>query len=194
MRRVSSPARPPPSSGERSTPSSGSAPCSARRSSRSPRRSSPSSSGSRAPRRRRRPVLEGARDARDELAAIRSLMERAREYRHPPAAAGFTAGLAGLAGGLLTHRELAAPAPDLARLGALWGAVFGVAFAGVVVFTSRAARREGKAFWSPLARDVIHALWPSLVAAAALTAALARAGRLELVAPLWLLAYGAGGI
>ena len=39
--------------------------------------------------------------------------------------------------------------------------------AAVVVFTARATRAEGKAFWSPLAKDVVHALWPSLVGALA---------------------------
>ncbi|HZV02926.1 MAG TPA: hypothetical protein VFF73_39840 [Planctomycetota bacterium] len=41
---------------------------------------------------------------------------------------------------------------------------------------------------------MVHALWPSLVSALALSVAVARAGHLELVAPIWLLAYGAGGI
>jgi len=139
-------------------------------------------------------TLEPIEDPRRELEAIRSLMERAREYRHPPVPAALIAAVAAIAGGVATDRALAAGAPDLRALAALWAGVFAVAFVAVVVFTSRAARREGKAFWSPLAKDVIHALWPSLVAAAALTAALARAGRLELVAPVWLLAYGVGGV
>lgn len=133
-----------------------------------------------------------------DLEAIRGLMERAREYRHPPAPAAFVAGLAGTLGGLATHGTVTAPGTDpaqqLGHLALLWGLAFGVALAAVVVFTSRAARREGRLFWSPLAMDVVHALWPSLVLGLALTVALARAGRLELVAPLWLLAYGAGGI
>jgi hypothetical protein len=120
-------------------------------------------------------------------------MERAREYRHPPAPSAFVAGLAGLAASWWTQRDLAS-GPHLGSLAALWGGAFLVAFAGVVVFTSRAARREGIPFWSPLAKDVVHSLWPPFVAAAALTVALAREGRLELVAPLWLLAYGVGGI
>jgi hypothetical protein len=133
-------------------------------------------------------------DPRQELETIRGLMERAREYRHPPAAAGFLAGFAAIAGGLVTQSELSKSPVDLTKLGAVWGGVFAVAFVGVVVFTSRAARQEGKAFWSPLARDVVHALWPPLVAALALSFAVVRVQHVELVAPIWLLAYGVGGI
>jgi hypothetical protein len=133
-------------------------------------------------------------DAVRELETIRGLMERAREYRHPPAPAALVAGLSGVAGGLVTQGALSRGTFDAGVLGALWGGVFAVAFVAVSVFTSRAARREGKAVWSPLAKDVVYALWPSLVAAAALTVALAKAGHVELVAPVWLLAYGVGGI
>jgi hypothetical protein len=129
-------------------------------------------------------------DARRDLETIRSLMERAREYRHPPAPAAFVAGGCGVAAGLLTDRYY----ENLESLGLLWGGAFVVAFAFMVFFTARAARREGIPFWSPLAREVTFALWPSLVAAIALTVALARAGRLELAAPLWMLAYGVGGL
>lgn len=139
-------------------------------------------------------MTEIAVDPGDALETIRGLMERARQYRHPPAPVGFVAGLGGVAGGLLTHHALAAGSQDLVELGIVWGAVFLVSFAAVVFFTRRAALREGTSFWSPLAVDVIHALWPSLVAAVALSVALARIGHLELVAPVWLLAYGAAGI
>ena len=129
-------------------------------------------------------------DARRDLDTIRSLMERAREYRHPPAPAAFAAGACGVAAGLLTDRWFG----NLEILALVWGGAFVLAFAFMVIFTSRAARRDGIPFWSPLARDVIFALWPSLVAALAMTVALARASRLELAAPLWLLAYGVGGL
>lgn len=130
----------------------------------------------------------------EELETIRGLMERAREYRHPPAMAGFVAGGAATAGGVLTQDALATGTTDLTKVTGIWGGVFLIAFFAMVVFTSRAARREGKPFWSPLAKDVLHALWPSLVGAIALSFAVARAGHLELIVPIWLLAYGAGGI
>jgi hypothetical protein len=133
-------------------------------------------------------------DAGHALETIRGLMERARQYRHPPAPVGFVAGLGGVAGGVFTHQALASGSQGLVALGIAWGAVFLVSFAAVVFFTRRAALREGTSFWSPLAVDVIHALWPSLVAAFALSGALVRAGHLELVAPVWLLAYGVGGV
>src|SRR5438552_1241695 len=134
-------------------------------------------------------------DPRRELEMIRELMERARQYRHPPAPAGLVAGIGGLIGGWLTHSALREPGPPaLEHLGHIWATVLLAALAAVVAFTRAATRREGTAFWSPLAKDVVHALWPPLVAGLALTAALARADHVELVPAVWLLCYGIGGI
>ncbi len=134
-------------------------------------------------------------DPLGQLETIRSLMERARAYRHPPAIVGVIAGLAANAAGFFTDRRLLPGDAESRNVVALaWGAAFLVAFVALVVFTSRAARREGIAFWSPLARDVVHALWPPLLVGVALTPSLAHANRYDLVAALWLLCYGAGGV
>ncbi len=134
-------------------------------------------------------------DPRRDLETIRLLMERARQYRHPPSSAGLLAGVLALGAGAWTHQTLTARsgAEALAALAAVWGAVFLIALGGTIGLTYRATRREGMAFWSPLAADVVHALWPSLVTGLALTWALARADRLALVPPLWMLCYAAGG-
>lgn len=139
--------------------------------------------------------MEPTDDPLRELEMIRALMERARQYRHPPAPAGLVAGLGGLGGGWLTHAALREPGPpQLEHLAHVWATVFLGALAAVVYFTRAATRREGIAFWSPLAKDVVHALWPPLVAGLALTATLANAGRVDLVPAVWLLSYGIGGI
>lgn len=138
--------------------------------------------------------MSDPKDPLSELETIRGLMERARAYRHPIAPVGFVAGVCGAVAGVVTHQKLTAGAANLTELAVLWGGVFAVALIATVIGTRIATRREGIAFWSPLARDVVHALWPSLVAAAALTVALVRAEKLELVAPVWMLGYGVAGI
>jgi hypothetical protein len=54
------------------------------------------------------------------------------------------------------------------------------------------ARRHHVALWSASGRRFMQGFLPSIVAGAALTLALVRAGRIELLAPTWLLLYGAG--
>jgi hypothetical protein len=135
-------------------------------------------------------------DPRRDLETIRTLMERARHYRHPPAPAAFVCGALALGAGLWTERALAASAlpVNLVPLGLAWGAVFLVSLVLVVSLTWLACRREGVEFISPLAVDVLHALWPPLVAALALTWSLASVDHAELVPALWMLCYGAGGV
>lgn len=137
-----------------------------------------------------------ATGARRDLETIRTLMERARHYRHPPASAAFAAGGVALAAAYLTHVTLGTGGPGDAafRVGAVWGAAFALALASTVALTYRASKLEGFAFWSPLAKDVIHALWPPLVTALALGLALVRAERPGLVPAVWMLCYGIGGI
>jgi len=138
-----------------------------------------------------RPADPGA-----DLRTIRALMERARSYRHLPPAAAFTAGALAVAGAGATDAILArAPiAQSLGRLGLVWGAVLVAAAAGWVLLAWRSVRREGAPFVTPLAIEILHALWPPLVGALALTAALSRAGAAELVPAVWMLGYGAGAV
>jgi hypothetical protein len=142
-------------------------------------------------------------DARADLARIRSLMERARDYHHLPAPAAFVAGLAALGGASATAAIRAAgrearPARAIADipidLTLLWAGVFAVSLATLVALVLRSTRRAGVPLFSPLAVDVLHTLWPSLVAAAALTVSLIASERKDLIAPVWMLSYGAAAI
>jgi hypothetical protein len=135
-------------------------------------------------------------DPRRDLETIRDLMERARHFRHPPALAGAIAGLLGIAAARFTEQTLAHSSISDARvsLGIVWGGAFLGSLVAVVGLTFLAARRDGLLFWSPLARDVLHSLWPSLVTGAALSWALFRAGHLTLIPPLWMLCYGIAGV
>jgi hypothetical protein len=132
------------------------------------------------------------RDASADLERIRALMDRATEYSH-------LSGLSILLSGLLAVAGVAAcraagidfglpgsPGP----LAAVWGAVFAAAAVQGVAFSVANARRRGEPAWSPLTRQVVAAMLPALFAGAALTGHGLRTGRLDLLPPWWMLAYG----
>lgn len=135
-------------------------------------------------------------DPQAQLATIRALMERARKYRHPPAAVGWIAGGLAIAGAAVTHKlGTASPPPgDLTLLGLTWAGVFALALVAQIGGSLLQARRSGAPAWSPLATEVLHTLWPPFLAAVALTAVFAQAGRTDLVPSLWMLCYGIGGV
>jgi hypothetical protein len=54
------------------------------------------------------------------------------------------------------------------------------------------ARRNHVALWSASGRRFMQGFLPAIVAGAAMTFALVRAGHIELLPPTWLLLYGAG--
>ena len=86
-----------------------------------------------------------ATDARRDLETIRTLMERARRYRHPPASAAFVAGGLAIAAAFLTHRVLepvppgaglVPSGPDIAlMLRFVWGSAFVLALASCIALT-----------------------------------------------------------
>lgn len=132
---------------------------------------------------------QGLTDARRDLETIRSLMERARHYRHLPAPAALIAGVLALGGAYATH---ALGLGDLGRLGLVWGGVFALSVIALLIFVKLETSREGVAMWSPLAIEVAHALWPPFAASCAMTYALL--DRPALIAPLWILSYGVAAL
>lgn len=135
-------------------------------------------------------------DARRELETIRSLMERARHYRHLPPLAPLLGGLLALGGGAWTHLRLpegptGGSVPEFAPL---WGGIFVVSLAAQLLLSHRAARQAGSSLWSPLAAEIVHALWSPLLVALCLTVALVRSGVPDLVPALWMLCYGVAGV
>lgn len=135
-------------------------------------------------------------DARRELETIRSLMERSRWYRHLPPQAPFFGGLLALAGGYYTHTQLGADTgwEVLPRLGIVWGSIFLVALGTQILWSWLAAKKAGSALWSPLAAEIVHALWPPFLVGVALTAVFVRNDVPGLIPSLWMLCYGIAGV
>jgi hypothetical protein len=80
--------------------------------------------------------------------------------------------------------------PVGAALGPIWGSVFMLAVCQGVAFSIANARRKAEPFWSHLTRQVVVAMLPALFTGAALTEHALRSGRLEILPPCWMLAYG----
>jgi hypothetical protein len=125
----------------------------------------------------------------DHLQYIRRTMEGAASFTAVPGAGGVLMGATALAAGALAHRSAGA-APD--RWLAVWLAEGLLALVLGVFFAYRKARRIRVELFSRPARKFILAFAPSLLAGAALTAALWKSGQTGLLAGCWLLLYGAG--
>jgi hypothetical protein len=130
--------------------------------------------------------------AEDQVALIRSVMERTTRFTGLPGAACLVAGglalaAAGIAGALgadFAGRRHGA-------LAAVWGTTALLSAVEVVVLSVLAARRRGHPAWTALARRVVVATLPGLYVGAALTEFARRSGRLDALPALWCLSYGA---
>jgi hypothetical protein len=154
--------------------------------------------------------FEGERDPARDLERIRSLMERATEWSNLSGWSVLISGLLAAAGvgacallgvtfdslneiayaeqgGYRGQSLMGSPARWLARV---WGAVFLLAAAQGVAFSVANARRKAEPAWSPLTRQVVVAMLPAIFTGAALTGYALQVGRLDLLPPCWMLAYG----
>lgn len=140
--------------------------------------------------------LDEARDDREravqDLARIRSLMERAGRCSN---LSGYSALLAGLlaGAGAVACRLLGANFnhPSHARaLALVWGGVLALAIGQHPGFTLLHARRTADPAWSPLARQVLVAVLPAFFVGAAITGYGLQTGQLDLLPPIWMLAHG----
>jgi hypothetical protein len=130
--------------------------------------------------------------AEDQVALIRSVIERTTRFTGLPGAACLVAGGLALAGAGVS----AALGADFAGrrhgvLAATWGATALLSAIDVVVLSVLAARRRGHPAWSALARRVVVATLPGLYVGAALTEFARRSGRIDALPALWCLSYGA---
>jgi len=125
----------------------------------------------------------------DHLQYIRRTMEGAVSFTAVPGAGGVLVGSTALAAGALAHGSSAA-GPD--GWLTVWLAEGLLALALGVFFAYRKARRMRVELFSRPARKFILAFAPSLLAGAALTAALWNGGQTGLLPGCWLLLYGAG--
>ncbi|HEX6883533.1 MAG TPA: hypothetical protein VF530_09140 [Planctomycetota bacterium] len=132
------------------------------------------------------PASLGAR-AEADLRFIRGAMERSGSFTAVPGRGGMAMGVVALAAAGAT-RLVEGPEAWVA----LWVVAAAVAIGIGVLAMRRKAAREGLALLAGPGRRFLLCLCPSLVVGALLTAALARAGAVELLPGAWLLCYGAG--
>src|SRR4030095_11759197 len=125
--------------------------------------------------------------AAESIEFIRETMVRSASFTAVPGQGGVAMGAIGVVSAGMASRP-SSPEQWLATslIAALVAAPIGLAA------TLVKARRHHVALWSASGRRFMQGFLPSIVAGAALTLALVRAGRIELLAPMWLLLYGAG--
>ncbi|HXG34369.1 MAG TPA: hypothetical protein VNJ11_13460 [Bryobacteraceae bacterium] len=122
----------------------------------------------------------------ENLRFIRETMEGASSFTAVSGAGGIGMGLTALAAGILAGGP---PAPGRWLL--VWLSSALVAFLIGTLAMRRKARRFKMGLFSRPGRKFALGLAPPLIVAALLTAALYRAGRVDLLPGMWLLLYGA---
>ncbi|HLG58777.1 MAG TPA: hypothetical protein VI485_25755 [Vicinamibacterales bacterium] len=125
--------------------------------------------------------------AAESIEFIRETMVRSASFTAVPGQGGMAMGVIGVVAALAGGRA-ETPREWLAT----WLIAAVVAAPIGLVATIVKARRNTVALWSASGRRFMQGFLPALVAGAALTWSLVSAGRIELLAPMWLLLYGAG--
>jgi hypothetical protein len=125
--------------------------------------------------------------AADSIAFIRATMARSVAFTAVPGVGGIGMGVVGLAAA-----AAASQVADRQAWLAIWLAAAVMAGAVGLVAMQIKARRHDVAIWSASGRRFAQGFLPSLVAGAALTAALVPRGAYDLLPAVWLLLYGAG--
>jgi len=147
------------------------------------------------------PVTTGASEALRQISEIRRLVEASGRFTLLSAGASFVAGAAALGGAILTHgillgsEEVAQLTTGAAlRVGEVWLGVLGLALGGLLMGTLHRASQGGEPVLGRLLRRIAFGLAPSFLVALAMTVALAGRGQYDLVAPVWILCYGAAAV
>ena len=125
--------------------------------------------------------------AAESIEFIRETMVRSASFTAVPGQGGVVMGAIGVIAAVMASRT-SDPRTWLATwlVAALVAAPIGLAA------TIMKAKRNNVALWSASGRRFMQGFLPALVAGAALTWPLVNAGHAELLAPTWLLLYGAG--
>ena len=140
--------------------------------------------------------FDDAQGAARDLERIRALMERATEFSNLSGWSILISGALAVAGVAASHsrgvafRQEGAYGPSGYTLGIIWGSVFVLATTQGLAFSVANARRKAEPFWSHLTRQVVVAMLPALFTGYALTEYALMTGRLEILPPCWMLAYG----
>ena len=126
-----------------------------------------------------------------DLRFIRGTMERSSRFTAVPGMGGMAMGAVALCGAVVAHFQGGAAAATDAWL--LTWIVTGLAGAAAgIAALRRKAARVGERLARGSGRRFLFCLCPSLLVGALLTAAMARAGSVEMLPAVWLLCYGAG--
>jgi hypothetical protein len=139
--------------------------------------------------------------AANELAVIRQLMERPVRYSTTSGVSGILAGLAALIGLALDWRISCSHLIDrhtaMWLCMVVWGSVFAVAFAGVVILTRLRERKQNMPFWSRVKRRILWTILPPFIAGVGLTLAIVYRWYIDegpnqwgLIPAIWMLFYG----
>ena len=121
------------------------------------------------------------------LEFIRSTIERSASFTAVPGLGGVAMGAIGLA-----TAGMAMSQPDGWRWLTVWLAAAAIATPVGLLAMRAKARRHNIPLWTANGQRFAQGFAPPLAAAAALTFALARSGRFDLMPATWLLLYGAG--
>lgn len=124
--------------------------------------------------------------ALDDIRYIRSAVENAGAFTAVSGRGGVAMGVTGLLAAAVSSTQTSSPMRWLAvwLIAAATGTSIGI------LSTALKSRRAGASLASPPARRFALAFFPAIAAAAALTAALAGRGELDLLPAIWLLLYG----
>ena len=125
--------------------------------------------------------------AADNLTFIRSAMERSATFTAIPGVGGVAIGLVAVAAAIVSARQ-----PTANRWLVTWLAAAAVAVPVELVAMSLKARRAGLTLTGATTRRFALGMAAPLVAGAAITWQLWRVGSFNVIAPAWLLLYGAG--
>jgi hypothetical protein len=125
--------------------------------------------------------------AAESIEFIRETMVRSASFTAVPGQGGIVMGGIGVLTAVMASR-----AETHERWLATWLVAAVVAAPIGLAATIVKAKRHHVALWSASGRRFMQGFLPALVAGAALTLALVRADRVELLPPTWLLLYGAG--
>ena len=125
--------------------------------------------------------------AAESIEFIRETMVRSAAFTAVPGQGGVAMGAIGVLTAVMASQ---ATTPE--RWLITWLAAAVVAAPIGLAATIVKARRNHVALWSASGRRFMQGFLPAIVAGAAMTVALVRADRIELLPPTWLLLYGAG--
>jgi len=123
--------------------------------------------------------------AAENIAFIRSALERSGQFTAVPGRGGVVMGFAALGGAFLAARQTSGEGWLV-----IWIATAIIGFTIALLSIIAKARRASIPLFAGPGRKFAFALAPSLVAAVLLTAPLAASQRFDLLPPLWLLLYG----